>query len=59
MQNSFYTQKKLLSIGFKAIGHHVLISRFAQFYGIKNIAIGDYIRIDDFCIFSGDLKFGN
>ena len=59
MQNSFYTPEELLTIGFKAVGHNVLISRFSQIYGVKNIEIGNNVRIDDFCILSGDIKLGN
>lgn len=58
-QNSFYTQKELLSLGFKIVGKNVQISRFARFYGIENIEIGDNVRIDDFCILSGNIKLGN
>lgn len=59
MQNSFYTPEELLSIGFKTIGHNVLISRFARFYGIRNMEIGNNVRIDDFCILSGKINLGN
>lgn len=57
--NSFYSQEELSSIGFKAIGHNVFISRFARFYGIENIELGNNVRIDDFCILSGEIKLGN
>lgn len=59
MQNSFYTSEELLSFGFKAIGEDVQISRFARFYGSENIEIGTNVRIDDFCIISGNVKLGN
>lgn len=59
MSNSFCTQEELLSIGFKNIGHNVLISRFARFYGIENMEIGNHVRIDDFCILSGNIRLGN
>lgn len=59
MQNSFYTRKELFKIGFKTLGKNVLISRFARFYGIENIQIGSNVRIDDFCILSGNIKIGN
>ena len=39
-------------MGFKSIGTNVLISRFAHFYGERNIEIGNNVRIDDFCIIS-------
>lgn len=59
MKNSFYSLKELNKMGFKAIGKNVLISRFAKFYGIENIDIGNNVRIDDFCIISGKIKLGN
>jgi acetyltransferase-like isoleucine patch superfamily enzyme len=59
MQNSFYNADELLTLGFKSIGQNVLISRNANFYGINNIEIGHHVRIDDFCILSGEIKLGN
>jgi dTDP-4-amino-4,6-dideoxy-D-glucose acyltransferase len=50
--NSFYTNEKLLDIGFKKIGRNVLISRKASIYSPENISIGDNVRIDDFTILS-------
>jgi acetyltransferase-like isoleucine patch superfamily enzyme len=57
--DSFYTIDELTSLGFKAFGDNVKISRFARFYGIENIKIGNHVRIDDFCLLSGDIKVGN
>jgi len=57
--NSFYTQEELSKLGLKAIGQNVFVSRFTQFYGIENIEIGNNVRIDDFCILSGNIKLGN
>ncbi|HPI68627.1 MAG TPA: acyltransferase [Bacteroidales bacterium] len=59
MQNSFLSSEELNSIGFKRIGQGVFISRFARFYGIENIEIGNNVRIDDFCILSGAIKLGD
>lgn len=59
MQNSFYSSQELSALGFKDIGQNVLVSRFAQFYGIENIEFGSNVRIDDFCILSGNIKLGN
>ena len=56
---SFYTPKELTNLGFKKIGNNVSISRFARFYGIENIEIGNHVRIDDFCILSGKIKLGS
>jgi len=59
MQNSFYSSQELSTLGFKAIGQNAFVSRFAQFYSIENIEIGNNVRIDDFCILSGNIKLGN
>lgn len=56
---SFYTNGELLELGFKKIGDNVLVSRFARFYDISNIQIGNHVRIDDFCILSGNIKLGS
>lgn len=59
LTNSFFTSEELKEIGFKTIGYNVLISRFARFYDVKNIEIGNNVRIDDFCLLSGIIKLGN
>ena len=59
MTNSFYSRKELNSLGLGRIGDNVLISRFARFYGNENIKIGNDVRIDDFCILSGNIVLGN
>ena len=59
MESSFYSEEEIKNIGFKSIGTNVLISRFARFYGIENIVIGNNVRIDDFCILSGHIILGN
>ncbi len=57
--NSFYTQKELTQIGFKNIGGGVLISKKASIYNAERISIGNHVRIDDFCILSGNIDIGN
>lgn len=57
--NSFYDHESLLQLGFASVGKNVLVSKFARFYGIQNISIGDNVRIDDFCILSGKITLGN
>ena len=56
---SFYTQKELQIFGFRAIGKNVLISRKASFYSSKNMSFGDNVRIDDFCVLSGEITLGS
>ncbi len=57
--NSYYTEEDLALMGFKSIGKNVLISKRASFYGRENISLGNNVRIDDFCILSGNIKIGN
>lgn len=57
--NSFYGLDELNALGFKSFGVDVKISRFARFYGIENMSIGNHVRIDDFCILSGDIQMGS
>jgi acetyltransferase-like isoleucine patch superfamily enzyme len=58
-KNSFFDEKSLSELGFSSVGKNVLISKFARFYDIQNISIGNNVRIDDFCILSGNIKIGN
>jgi len=58
---AFLSQEKLASFGFKHLGRNVLISDKASIYGAINISIGDFSRIDDFCILSageGGIRLG-
>lgn len=55
---SFYSNSELQTMGFKAMGRNVLISKFARFYSIDTISVGDNSRIDDFCIISGLVSIG-
>lgn len=57
--NSFYSEQELAEIGFHSYGKNVLISRFAHFYSPERISIGDNVRIDDFCILSGNISIGS
>lgn len=57
--NSFYTEDELKELGLKKYGKNVLISKKASFYGIQNISIGNNVRIDDFCLLTGDITIGN
>lgn len=56
---SFLSQEEIADIGFKSIGQGCLISRNARFYGPQNMTIGNHVRIDDFCILSGNITLGN
>ncbi len=56
---SFYTEEELQAIGFRSIGSDVKISRKASIYSAGTISIGSHVRIDDFCIISGDITIGS
>lgn len=56
---SFYTESELKEIGLKSYGYNVMISRKASIYGASKISLGNNVRIDDFCILSGNITFGN
>lgn len=58
----FLTRDQLSKIGFAKIGEHIFISDKASFHNPGNISLGDYIRIDDFCVFSagtGGIELGD
>lgn len=57
--NSFYTKEELIGIGFLEIGEDVLISRKCSIYSPHKICIGNNVRIDDFCILSGNIRIGS
>lgn len=57
--DSFYSRKELLAIGFKSVGDNVKLSRKASVYSPDRIVIGNNVRIDDFCILSGNIALGN
>ncbi len=56
---SFYSESELLEIGFKSVGKDVKLSRKASIYSPEKITIGDNVRIDDFCILSGNITLGS
>lgn len=55
----FYTREELEKIGFKSLGENVLLSDKSSIYSPEKISIGNNVRIDDFCILSGDITIGN
>ena len=56
---SFYSEDELDILGLRTYGDNVKISRNACFYGTNQISIGNNVRIDDFCILSGNISIGN
>lgn len=59
MKTSFYTENELAELGLKSYGKKVLISRYTQIYSPEKISIGNNVRIDDFCILSGNITLGS
>ena len=59
MNSSFYSQEELKMLGFRAIGENVLLSRNARFYATEKMTLGDNVRIDDFCLLSGEINLGS
>ena len=55
---AYYTTKQLENFGFKSIGKNIKISEKASIYNCDQIEIGDYSRVDDFCVISGNVKIG-
>lgn len=56
---SFYNEQELSQLGLKSYGNNVLISRKCSIYSPEKITIGDNVRIDDFCILSGNISIGS
>jgi galactoside O-acetyltransferase len=59
MITSFSTPEELAQIGLISYGENVRISPCAQTYSPEKISIGDNVRIDDFCILSGNITIGS
>ena len=57
--NSFYSYSELKKLGFNSLGINVFISKFSNIYNPNLISIGNNVRIDDFCILSGNIEIGS
>jgi galactoside O-acetyltransferase len=55
----FLTPSQLKQLGLKKYGSNVLISNKASIYSPDCISIGSNVRIDDYCILSGEITLGN
>ena len=56
------SREAIEALGFAAVGKNVQISDRASFYGVSRIALGNNVRIDDFCVLSagfGGVEIGN
>lgn len=54
----YYSQEQLRQFSFLSIGKNVLISDKVSIYNPTQIALGDNVRIDDFCVLSGRITLG-
>jgi galactoside O-acetyltransferase len=59
METSFLNTEELQNFGFKSFGSNVLISRKASIYSPQLISIGNNVRVDDFCVLSGNITLGS
>lgn len=55
---AYLSTDQLQKMGFKSLGLDVKISDKASIYNADQIEIGDYSRIDDFCVISGRISIG-
>ncbi|KKO47849.1 hypothetical protein VT06_14750 [Arsukibacterium sp. MJ3] len=56
---AYLSQKEMEKMGFRSLGKKVKISDKAAIYNPEKICIGNYSRIDDFCIISGLIEIGD
>ena len=57
--DGYFSDDELKKIGFKSVGHDVLISKKISIYMPQKISIGNYVRIDDYCILIGNISIEN
>ena len=55
---AFLSEEQLAGMGFRRLGRNVRISERASIYNADQIEIGDFSRIDDFCVISGRVMIG-
>lgn len=55
---AYLSTAQLEKLGFRKLGKEVRISDKASIYNPELIELGDYTRIDDFCVVSGRVIFG-
>lgn len=57
--DGYYSEEELKALGLKSVGKNVLISKKACIYTPSKISIGHDVRIDDFCLLTGNITLGN
>ncbi|MFK0312815.1 acyltransferase [Pseudomonas sp. NPDC090233] len=55
---AYLSEEQLQAMGFKKLGKSVKISDKAAIYNPEQMELGDHVRIDDFCVVSGKIRFG-
>ncbi len=55
---AYLSQPELEEMGFKYLGKNVKISEKASIYNCDKIELGDFSRVDDFCLLSGKISVG-
>lgn len=55
---AYLSDTDLQAMGFKSLGKSVKISSKASIYNADQIDLGDFSRIDDFCVISGRVALG-
>ena len=56
---NYYSEEELKKLGVKTFGDNVKISKKASLYSPEKMSFGNNVRVDDFCILSGNIKIGN
>ena len=56
---AYLSEPHVRSMGFKAVGNNVLISTKSSIYDCNQISIGNNVRIDDFCLISGNVNIAS
>lgn len=46
----YFSREELLAAGFRSVGREVKVHDRASLYGVENISLGDFARIDDFAV---------
>lgn len=55
---AYLNEVQLSEMGFASLGHDVKISDKSSIYNAEQMEIGDFSRIDDFCVLSGRIIIG-
>jgi galactoside O-acetyltransferase len=56
---AFISRDQLIATGFRSLGTDVFISDKCSIYSPATISIGNNVRIDDFCLLSGEISLGS